>query len=71
MAIALHPGYLGSRVRYAIEVAIRNDRRDVFVEQLEFVLAADPDALPEAGPENRVEQRRAREALDRIGYDFD
>ena len=70
-AIALHPRYLGSRVRYAIEVAVRDDRRDVFIEQLEWVLAADPDALPEAGPENRIEQRRAREALDRIEYYFD
>lgn len=70
-AIARHPGYLGSRVRYAIEVAVRNDRRDVFIEQLELALAADPDALPEVGPENRIEQRRAREALERIEYYFD
>lgn len=70
-AIARHPGYLGSRVRYAIEVAVRDNRPDVFREQLESVLAADPDALPEAGPENRIEQRRAREALERIEYYFD
>lgn len=70
-AMGRWPGYLGTRVRYAVDVAVRDERRDVFIEHLEFALAADPNALPDAGPENLLAQRRAREALDRIEYYFD
>ena len=70
-AIERWPAYLGNRVRYAIDVSVREARRGVFVEQLELALRADPNALPEVGPENQLAQRRAREALDRIAYYFD
>ena len=70
-AMDMHPGFLATRLRYAVDHAVRAERRDVFIEHLEFVIRADAGALPDAGPENQIAQRRAREALERVDYYFD
>jgi hypothetical protein len=37
--------------------------RDLFEEDLNYVINADPSALPDAMPENLYEQEKARELL--------
>ncbi len=66
-AIEAFPGYLETRVLYGYDYVVVTQERDVAVEQLEAVLAADIDALPqEIRAENINAQRRAQELLDDI-----
>jgi tetratricopeptide (TPR) repeat protein len=60
-----YPNYLGTRVLYAENYAVKAQNRQLFVEQLTMVIEADPAAMPEAAPENRIEQRKARDLLAR------
>ncbi|HEY8429857.1 MAG TPA: TRAP transporter TatT component family protein, partial [Sandaracinaceae bacterium] len=59
------PNYFGTRVLYAENYAVKAQNRRLFEEQLRMVIDGDPESLPEAAPENRVEQRKARALLER------
>ncbi len=62
-ALQLAPLYFGTRTLMAEYLfAPEKDTAD-FRAQLEFVLHANPDTLPEAAPENFFEQKRARRLL--------
>lgn len=65
------PNYLGTHVLYATEYAVKTQDRALFQRELDLVIAADPAVIPELEPENRVEQRKAREALARIDEFFE
>ncbi|MCA9609890.1 MAG: hypothetical protein KC619_30045 [Myxococcales bacterium] len=65
------PNYFGTHVLYAEELAVKLQDRDMFLEHLNFVINGDPESLPEAAPENRVEQRKARAALERVDELFE
>jgi hypothetical protein len=65
-AISAEPNYLSARVLLAEEYAPKVQDRELFVTQLEYVLNADLDALPEYRPENEVEQEKARRLMARI-----
>lgn len=65
-SIRRSPSYFGTRVLYAENYAVKAQNRQLFEEQLRMVLDGDPESLPEAGPENRVEQRKARALMERI-----
>ena len=59
-SIELQPGYLGTKVLKAEYYATKMQDAELFAKLLDEVLAADPDAIPELGPENRAEQAKAK-----------
>jgi hypothetical protein len=64
-AVAAAPAYLPTRIAYAEEYATRVRDDSLYRHLLEEVLAADPNALPDALPENLEAQRTARSLLPR------
>jgi predicted anti-sigma-YlaC factor YlaD len=70
-SLAIAPDFLATRVLMAEYWArAANDRR-AYREQLERVLAASPDAIPEVAPEQRLEQKKARRLLAEIDDYFE
>ena len=65
-AIQINPDYLATRVLFAADYATKVQDRELFEEQLNFVLAADVNALPDVRQEQEVEQRKAQQLLDDI-----
>ncbi|MBX3272017.1 MAG: hypothetical protein KF729_17255 [Sandaracinaceae bacterium] len=65
------PNYFGTHVLYAEELAVKLQDRAMYIEHLNLVINGDPESLPEAAPENRVEQRKARAALERVDELFE
>ena len=59
-SIEAQPGYLGTKVLKAQYYATKRQDSALFDKLIEDVLAADPDAIPEIGPENRAEQAKAK-----------
>ena len=57
------PDYLGTRVLRARYYHTKLGNRDLFEEDLNYVINADPSALPDAMPENLYEQEKAKELL--------
>jgi hypothetical protein len=67
-ALAAAPGFLPTRVDYAERLLWRRlHARARYQKALSEVVAADANALPDAAPENRAAQRRARALLDKVG----
>jgi tetratricopeptide (TPR) repeat protein len=62
-ALAEAPRYLPARLQYAETWCVRMREEPRYTQLLHEVADADPAALPEAAPENRDAQRRARELL--------
>jgi hypothetical protein len=62
-AVSSAPGYLPTRVEYAARWCVRMRDGARYRKLLQEVAAADPAALPDAAPENRAAQKRARELL--------
>ncbi len=62
-AIAAHPTFLGTHVLVAAEWAVKTQNKAVFESELNMVIAAPVDALPEVKPEMEAEQRKAKELL--------
>ncbi len=63
-ALAAAPDYLGTRVLLAEMYAVKAQDRELFEEQLNFVINADLSELdPELLPENTIEQRKAEALL--------
>ena len=65
-AIAMEPNYLSARVLFAAEYAPKVQDRDLFMEQLEYVVNADLDTLPAFRAENAIEQEKARRLLEQV-----
>ncbi|MGF1469030.1 MAG: TRAP transporter TatT component family protein [Sandaracinaceae bacterium] len=65
-SIRRQPDYFGTRVLMAETYAVQAQDRDVYQTQLQYVIDGDPEALAPVAPENRVEQRKAREMLAEI-----
>lgn len=59
-SIEKQPGYLGTKVLKAAYYATKRQDEALFDKLLDEVLAADPDAIAELGPENRAEQEKAK-----------
>jgi len=55
----------------AENLAVKLQDREMFQTQLQLVIDGDPDALEGAAPENRIEQRKARDLLARIDEFFE
>ena len=62
-AIAIDPAYLGTRVLYAQFWAEKEDEEELWYEQLNAVMSADPNVNPDIAPENIFEQRKAKARL--------
>ena len=58
-SLGAQPEYLGTKVLKASLYATKMQDAELFDQLLDEVLAADPDAIPELGPENRAEQAKA------------
>ncbi|MFZ5475197.1 MAG: TRAP transporter TatT component family protein [Myxococcota bacterium] len=69
-AIAAHPTFLGHHVLYAGEWAVKSQNKAFFEEKLTWVLAQDPNAIPEVKAEAEAEQRKAKTLLDQKGEFF-
>lgn len=65
------PNYFGTHVLMAENLAVKLQDRAMFEEHLRVVIDGDPASLPGAEPENRVEQRKARELMERIDELFE
>lgn len=63
--------YFGTHVLFAENLAVKLQDRALFEQHLRFVIDGDPEALPDVAPENRVEQRKARDLLARIDELFE
>lgn len=62
-AIERHPKIFATRVLYATDYAVKAQNRALYDEQLNLVINGNPADEPSVEPENRIEQRKAREAL--------
>jgi tetratricopeptide (TPR) repeat protein len=70
-AIKRSPNYLATRVLMAKMLASKlSDGRKVFKEQLEYVINAPVDVMPELVPEHIIEKRKAKELLEEIDDRF-
>lgn len=65
------PNYFATRVLYAQDYAVKAQERATFDAQLAYVLAHQPSELPDAEPENTVEQHKARDLQARAGDLFE
>ena len=59
-SISIEPNYLGTKVLKAMYYATKQQDQALFDKLLDEVIAADPNAIPELGPENRAEQVKAK-----------
>ncbi len=64
-AIEIGPNYLATRVLMAESYATLVGDRELFETLLNETIAANPDADPSIGPENRLEQAKAKRLLER------
>ncbi len=62
-SIEKEPNYLGTKVLKAAYLATKQQDEALFEKLLNEVIAADADAIPELGPENRAEQKKAKDLL--------
>lgn len=62
-SLELEANYLGTKVLWAAELAVKQQDEDTFDKLLNEVLAAPDDAIPELVPETIVEKAKAKELL--------
>ena len=65
-SISVAPDYFATRVLYAQNYAVKMQDKELYREQLELVLNSPADGIPELEPENLMEQKKAKRALDNI-----
>ena len=70
-AIAIEPNYFGTRTLYAELYATKAQDKETFHQQLDYVIANPPGALPDAEPENRYEQAFARQLKEKANEFFE
>ncbi len=62
-AMAAQPNFLGTHVLYAENWAVKTQNKAEFEKELNWVLAQDPNGIPEVRPEAEAEQRKAKALL--------
>jgi tetratricopeptide (TPR) repeat protein len=65
-ALAGQPAFLGTHVLLATEWAVKRQDKATFQKELQWVVDAPVDALPEVRPEMEAEKRKAADALGRV-----
>lgn len=63
LALAAYPNFLGTHVLLAEQWAVKTQNKAKFTEELNWVLAQDPNGIPEVRPEAEAEQRKAKALL--------
>ncbi len=71
ISLSKYPDYFATRVLMADDYAVKAQDKQLYRELLEYVINGDPEALPEAAPENRCEQRKAKLLLEEIEERFE
>jgi tetratricopeptide (TPR) repeat protein len=69
-ALAAYPNFLGTHVLLAEQWAVKTQNKQVFLDELNWVLAQDPNGIPEVRPEAEAEQRKAKALLAEIDSFF-
>ena len=64
-AKGMYPEYFATYVLYADTYAVKMQDRELFTELLTYVINTPADVVPEMLPEQKVEQRKAQDLLDR------
>lgn len=64
-SLAIAPNYLATKVLMAESYAVLAGENELFEKLLNEVVAADPMAVPEIGPENKLEQMKAKKLLEK------
>lgn len=62
--------YLGTHVLYAAAYAVKVENKELFKKELEFVLKASANQVPEVKSENILEKRKAQKLLEKIDQLF-
>ena len=62
-SLLVKPNFFGTRVLRAQYYHTKLGNRELFEEDLEFIIKGDPSLLPDAMPENLFEQEKAKELL--------
>jgi hypothetical protein len=62
-SLQISPNYLGTKVRWAEELAVKEQDEATYDKLLNEVLAAPDDAIPELKPEIMVDKQKAKELL--------
>ncbi|MFN8370096.1 MAG: TRAP transporter TatT component family protein [Bacteriovoracaceae bacterium] len=62
--------YLGSHVLFAENYAVKKGDKELFKKELEFVLNADVNAVPEIRAENAIEKKKAEKLLSKMNEVF-
>lgn len=70
-SLQIEPNYFATRVLMAEMLATKKKDRSLFKEQLEAVLAAKPDVIPDLQPEQTIEQKKAKDLLEDIDVLFE
>ncbi|GMV40692.1 MAG: hypothetical protein AMXMBFR64_24080 [Myxococcales bacterium] len=70
-ALKIEPNYFATRVLMAEMLAPKLKDRAMFEEQLQFVINAKPDVIPELQAEQEIEQRKAKELYEDIDVLFE
>ncbi|MBK6921003.1 MAG: hypothetical protein IPH07_26645 [Deltaproteobacteria bacterium] len=63
-SLELSPTYVGTKVLWAQELAVKEQDEDTFVKLLNEVVATPDDVIPDVRAETIVEKQKARELLD-------
>ena len=66
-----NPNFFGTRVLRARYYHTKLGNRELFEEDLKFVINGDPSLLPDAMPENLFEQEKAKELLNNVTILFE
>ena len=70
-SLQVEPNYFATRVLYAQDYAVKAQNRALFEEQLNLVINGNADVIPDVAPENRAEQRKARDLMARADELFE
>lgn len=65
-ALAAHGDFLGTHVLLATEWAVKKQDKATFTKELQWVIDAPTESLPEVKPELEAEKRKAKDALAKI-----
>jgi tetratricopeptide (TPR) repeat protein len=71
ISLSKYPNYFATRVLMADDYAVKAQNKELYRELLQYVIDGDPESLPEAAPENRCEQRKAKILLEDIEERFE
>jgi hypothetical protein len=70
-AVSKSPNYIGTRVLYAEQYAVKANDKKLYKEQLDAALSTDAAVEPDVQPENEVEKKKAKLLMDALDDNFE